>query len=69
VFPAGDAEHNVCVGYLFGIYYSTFTLEPVCSVTSCFGYGLLIDLADAGQDYIKLVIDCWISKSTVGVFA
>ena len=34
MFPTGDTEHNICVGYLSRIYNGTFALEPVGTIAS-----------------------------------
>ena len=69
VFPAGDAENQVCVGYLFGIYYGTFTLESVGTISSGLGYGTLIDLFHCGQYDVILMILHRIQVCAVGIFA
>jgi hypothetical protein len=69
VIPAGDAEHQICVGYLFGIHYNAFAFESIGPIASGFGNGALVDPGQCGQNYIVLVICHWIQIATVGVLA
>jgi hypothetical protein len=70
VFPTGDSEHQICVGYFFGIYDLTgFAFDAVRTIPACLCYGQLIDFCQGRQDYVVLVICARILIGTVGIFA
>jgi hypothetical protein len=70
VFPGHDAKNNVCVGDFFGINdLTSFTFDAICSISTCFGCGFLIDFARTRQDNVVLMIQNWISICAVVVLA
>jgi hypothetical protein len=70
MLPGHDSKNYVCVGYFLGIHDLTgFTFDAICTIAACFGDGTLIDLVNAGQDDIELMICHTVLVPAVVVFA
>jgi hypothetical protein len=70
MIPGCDTEYDVGVGDFFGVYYhASFAFDAICAIPAGFCYSALIDFVQAGQDQIKLMIQCSILVPTVSVLA
>ena len=70
MFPGHDPEHQIGVwNLLFVLGFSGFPGYACCSVPAGLGYGSLVDLVYAGQDYVKLMIRSGINETAICVFA
>jgi hypothetical protein len=70
MIPACDAENNICIGNLFWVnYFASFTFDTVSTIAACFCYSALVNLVNAGQNHVILMICVSIAEPTVGVFA
>jgi hypothetical protein len=70
VIPTSDPKHQVSVGYLLLVnYFASFAFDTISTIAASFNNGTLIDLVNAGQNKIKLMICSTVTKPTVGIFA